>query len=150
MKKKIFGSIMLIATTVLIASFVIIIGYLYTYFSSAEKQHIKDELNLACSAVELNGIDYLEKVESHRYRLTWIDAEGLVLYDSVADAKELENHADRAEFIEAMAYGEGESSRFHRRCLKSDARRAPLERRFCPISIGAATVGHLLGMLQPL
>jgi two-component system phosphate regulon sensor histidine kinase PhoR len=152
MKKKIFGSIMLIATTVLIASFVIIIGYLYTYFSSAEKQHIKDELNLACSAVELNGIDYLEKVESHRYRLTWIDAEGLVLYDSVADAKELENHADRAEFIEAMAYGEGESSRYSSTLLEKQmyvARRLK-DGSVLRISIGVATVGHLvLGMLQP-
>lgn len=152
MKKKIFGSMVLIAAAALIASFAIITGFLYTYFSGVQKQHIKDELNLASGAVELNGIDYLQKVESHRYRLTWIDADGRVLYDSVADVNDLDNHADREEFKEAMDYGTGESSRRSSTLLEMQtyvARRLK-DGTVLRVSASVVTAEHLvLGMLQP-
>ncbi len=44
-------------------------------------------------------------------RVTWIDPEGFVLYDSSADAPALENHADRPEVSQAFDTGEGQSVR---------------------------------------
>ena len=44
-------------------------------------------------------------------RLTWIAADGTVIYDSDAEAGEMENHAEREEFREALEYGFGEGER---------------------------------------
>ena len=43
-------------------------------------------------------------------RVTWIDGNGEVLYDSGQDDPELENHADRPEVKEAFKTGEGRIS----------------------------------------
>lgn len=45
-------------------------------------------------------------------RITWIDRDGTVLFDSVAKAEDMENHADRDEVQQAMKTGEGESTRY--------------------------------------
>ena len=45
-------------------------------------------------------------------RITWIDRDGTVLFDSVAKAEDMENHADRDEVKQAMETGEGESTRY--------------------------------------
>jgi len=45
-------------------------------------------------------------------RITFIDAGGIVLGDSNADAQQMENHAERAEVHQALIHGSGESTRF--------------------------------------
>jgi len=45
-------------------------------------------------------------------RITVIDKEGKVLADSEREASSMENHGDRAEFIEAVEKGLGQSTRF--------------------------------------
>ena len=62
--------------------------------------------------MEENGTEYLSQLSSERYRLTWIENDGTVLYDTVTDAESLENHADRVEVKQALEYGEGESTRY--------------------------------------
>ena len=47
-------------------------------------------------------------------RATMIAPDGSLLYDSLADASELENHADRPEFRQALATGRGSSERSSR------------------------------------
>lgn len=44
-------------------------------------------------------------------RITWMDAEGTVLYDSLADEAQMENHKERPEIKEAMEEGEGKAVR---------------------------------------
>ena len=112
MTKKIFHSILLVAGTVLLASLLVIMGCLYEYFGSVEKKQLRDELELAAVAVKENGTEYLSQLSSERYRLTWIENDGTVLYDTVTDAESLENHADRVEVRQALEYGEGESTRY--------------------------------------
>ena len=112
MTKKIFRSILAVAGTVLLASLLVIMGCLYEYFGSVEKKQLRDELELAAVAVKENGTEYLSQLSSERYRLTWIENDGTVLYDTVTDAESLENHADRVEVKQALEYGEGESTRY--------------------------------------
>ena len=112
MTKKIFHSILLVAGTVLLASLLVIMGCLYEYFGSVEKKQLRDELELAAVAVEKNGTEYLSQLSSERYRLTWIENDGTVLYDTMTDAESLENHADRVEVKQALEYGDGESTRY--------------------------------------
>ena len=153
MTKKIFHSILLVAGAVLLASLLFIMGCLYEYFGSVEKKQLRDELELASVAVEGGGEDYLSSISSERYRLTWIAPDGKVLYDTVTDAESLENHADREEVREALAHGEGESSRYSSTILQKTmycARRLT-GGSVLRISISRATAGVLLiGMVQPI
>lgn len=47
MTKKIFQSILLVAGCVLLASLLIIMGFLYDYFGGVEENQLRDELNLS-------------------------------------------------------------------------------------------------------
>ena len=109
MTKKIFQSILLVAGAVLLASLLIIMGFLYSYFGGVEENQLRDELSLASAAVESSGTDYLSQLTAERYRLTWIAADGSVLYDTKTDAESLENHAARAEVSQALSTGTGEN-----------------------------------------
>ncbi len=153
MTKKIFHSILLVAGAVLLASLLFIMGCLYEYFGSVEKKQLRDGLELASVAVERGGEDYLSSISSERYRLTWIAPDGTVLYDTVTDAESLENHADREEVREALAGGEGESSRYSSTILQKTmycARRLT-DGSVLRISVSRATAGVLLiGMVQPI
>ena len=153
MTKKIFRSIVLIAGAVLLASLVIIMGCLYEYFGGVQEQQLQDELGLAAIMVEDGGEMGLQRVDTRRYRLTWIDADGTVLYDTDADAESLENHGGRAEVQQAMENGTGESVRYSTTFLEKTmycAKRLS-DGTVLRISRSHATVGVLLlGMLQPI
>lgn len=153
MTKKIFKSILIVAGTVLLASIVIIMGCLYEYFSNIQKDKLADELDIAASAVELYGTDYLKNIDSERYRITWIQADGKVIYDTQAGADSMENHADRQEVKQALAEGEGSSSRYSDTLMEKTSYYARLldDDSVLRVSTTYATAGLLvLGMLQPI
>ena len=112
MTKRIFKSMLIVASVILIASFIIILGFSYNYYTRVSADNIKTQTDLIARAVELEGSDYLDSLNMKGYRVTWISPDGTVLYDSEADAAYLENHNDREEFIEAVDSGFGESSRY--------------------------------------
>ena len=153
MTKKIFKSILIVAGTVLLASLVIIMGCLYEYFSNIQKDKLADELDIAASAVELYGTDYLKNIDSDRYRITWIQADGKVIYDTKTGAEGMENHADRQEVKQALAEGEGSSSRYSDTLMEKTSYYAKLldDGSVLRVSTTYATAGLLaLGMLQPI
>ena len=153
MTRKIFRSIVLVAGTVLLASLLLILGYLYDFFGGVQETQLKDELTLASAAVESTGGDYLAQLSSDRFRLTWIAADGSVLYDTQADASSMESHADREEVQQALKTGEGESTRYSATLLQKTlyyARRLG-DGTVLRISASRATAGLLiLGVLQPM
>ena len=153
MTKKIFQSILLVAGCVLLASLLIIMGFLYDYFGGVEENQLRDELSLAAAAVEDGGTDYLSQLTADRYRLTWIAADGSVLYDTKTDAESLENHASRAEVSQALAIGTGESTRYSSTLMEKTMYYAQRldDGTVLRISISRATVGMIaVGMIQPL
>lgn len=153
MTKKIFQSILLVAGCVLLASLLIIMGFLYDYFGGVEENQLRDELSLAAAAVEDGGTDYLSRLTADRYRLTWIAADGSVLYDTKTNAESLENHASRAEVSQALATGTGESTRYSSTLMEKTMYYAQRldDGTVLRISISRATVGMIaVGMLQPL
>ena len=104
MTSKIFKSIISVAIAVLMAGVVIITSVLYQYFGNVQESQLKDELSLAASATEQLGEAYLENLDFDRYRITWVQSDGTVLFDSHADASEMENHGNREEIEEALSY----------------------------------------------
>ena len=152
MTKKIFRSILLACVGVLLASLVIIMGCLYDYFAGVQTNELKTELSLAASGVEQSGEAYLSSLDSNQYRLTWIAADGTVLFDTQADAASMENHAGRAEVSQALLTGAGESTRYSATLLEKTsyyASRLP-DGTVLRISVSRQTLALLLlGMLQP-
>ena len=153
MTKRIFRSILLVAGAVLLASIVLIMGVLYGYFGGVQERQMEDELTLAVAGVETDGADYLKAVDTDRFRLTWVAADGTVLYDTQADAADLENHAGRTEIAQAMQSGSGSSTRYSSTLLEKTmyyAKRLD-DGTVLRIAISRGTVGVLvLGILQPV
>ena len=153
MTKKIFHSILLVACTVLLACYLVILTSLNDYFTSLRKSQLKTQLSFASTAVEDEGIEYLKNLENGEYRLTLIDTDGTVLYDTNADAATMENHSDRREFQEAFLSGYGESHRYSRTLTEQTYYFAKKlsDDRVLRISTSQVTIfSLLLGMLQPL
>ena len=153
MTKKIFRSTLLVAVCALLASLVLVMGCLYDYFVGLQSQALRDELTLAASGVSQGGETYLDTIDSNRYRLTWIAPDGTVLYDTQADASTMENHAAREEVQQALAAGEGESSRYSQTLLEKTiyvAKRMD-DGSVLRICVSRQTLAVLLlGMLQPV
>ena len=153
MTKRIFRATLLVGVAVLIASLTLVMGALYSYFGRVQESQLRDELSLAVVGVEQNGTDYLRKLESDQYRITWLRADGAVLYDTQADAESMENHAQRQEVQQALATGEGESSRYSDTLLQKTvyyAKRLP-DGTVLRLSTIRVTTGVLvLNMLQPI
>ena len=111
MTSKIFRSTVFVAVVVLLCSLGIVIGVLYNHFTGVQVQQLKDELSLAVTGTEQYGNAFLENVEADRFRVTWIDTDGTVLFDTQVDQSAMENHADREEIREAFATGSGSAVR---------------------------------------
>ena len=111
MTSKIFRSTVFVAVVVLLCSLGIVIGVLYNHFTEVQVQQLEDELSLAVTGTERFGNAFLENVEANRFRLTWIDIDGTVLFDTRVDESAMENHADREEIREAFAAGSGSAVR---------------------------------------
>ena len=153
MTSKIMKSILSVAIAVLMASLTIITGILYPYFGSVQELQLKDELSLAASATQQLGKGYLEKLNADRYRLTWVNADGTVIYDSHVDAATMENHADREEIREALASGTGSSTRQSSTLTEQTIYEATRlnDGSVLRVSVSRATVLVLvLGMLRPI
>ena len=153
MTSKILKSILSVVIAVLLASLVIITGVLYRYFGTMQESQLRDELSLAASATEQLGEGYLEKLDSDRYRLTWIDADGTVIFDSHADVSSMENHASREEIKEAFLMGTGGSVRRSTTLTEQTIYEATRlnDGSVLRISVSRATALVLvLGMIQPI
>lgn len=112
MTGKIFKNIFLGCISVLTATILIIFGVMYNFHGKEIMNELHSELNSISCGVELNGIDYLNSLEkSERGRITWINNDGTVKFDSDATADKMENHLNREEFKEALQNGTGESIR---------------------------------------
>ena len=152
MSHKIFRSILLVAAAVLLASLLIIMSYLYEYFAGVQERQLGDELSLAAAGVENYGESYLQTMKPGDYRITWIAADGTVLYDTIRPDTPEENHAGREEVKRALETGEGKSTRYSTTLLEKTiyyARRLT-DGSVLRLSISGATTGYLaLGVVQP-
>ena len=112
MTKRIFRAICLVALAVFLASVTLIMGILYDYFSQVQQDQLRIEAGLAARGVEENGAAYFDGLDTQSYRITWIGADGTVLFDSDSDASIMENHLEREEVKQAMVSGYGHSARY--------------------------------------
>ena len=153
MSRRIFNAIVLVSLAVFLAALTIILGVLYSYFTDVRRDQLRVEMQLAARGVELGGTDYFEGFREDDYRITWITADGTVLYDNEADSAAMENHLEREEIRQALASGSGESSRYSDTLSEKQlylARRLP-DGSVLRLSATQATVWRLLlGLLLPV
>ena len=112
MTKRIFRSICLVALVVLVASLILIMGITYTHYSKLQQNQLRTETSLVSQAVEVGGLSYLQNLKGSDCRITWINADGEVLFDSSKGSEPMENHLQREEIRQALETGYGESTRF--------------------------------------
>ena len=111
MSRKIFTAIWGAALAVFLASLVFIMGVSYNYFTGVQMKQLHAETALAAQGVTLSGTDYLDGL-SGDCRITWVAADGTVLFDNEADASRMENHLEREEIRQALQTGTGEARRY--------------------------------------
>ena len=111
MTAKLFRTSMAVAVSVMVLSIALFMGMLYQYFSDQMMAELESETWLVSHGVELDGMDYLNGLHTTS-RVTWVAADGTVLYDNEADASTMENHADREEIREALTSETGTAQRF--------------------------------------
>ena len=95
MTSRIFKSIVTVAAAVLFCSLLLIMGALYGYANDIQTAQLKDELSIAAAGTEQGGLDFLKSIEAERFRVTWIQSDGTVLFDTHAQSGQMENHLQR-------------------------------------------------------
>lgn len=111
MTKKIFKSILAVCALTLVLGLSFVMGILYNYFGKQINTELRKEAVYLAEGVELKGTEYLEKITSPESRITYIDEDGTVLYDSEAAESSMENHGHREEVMEALKKGSGHAVR---------------------------------------
>ena len=112
MTKRVFRSIFLAALAVLLCALALILGALHTYFTNVQLQQLELQTALTAHALENEGIEYFDGLDTSGCRVTWISADGTVLYDNRSDSGSMENHLARAEIQSALSGGSGTSIRY--------------------------------------
>lgn len=153
MTKRIFRTVFVVAISIFIASAVLFMTVLYDYFSGIQQNQLRMQIDLASQGVEDEGLDYLKNLNIKDYRVTWIGTDGKVLYDSISEADEMENHFEREEVKEALSEGYGASSRYSSTLTQRylyGAKRLP-DGTIIRLSVTQNSLLILtLGMLQPI
>ena len=115
MKKKIFRNMLSITLIAVLLCSALILGVIYQFLSNRTWQALENEASYLLAALNRYEEDeeYLRQIPAtgETPRLTFIDVDGTVLYDSQSDAKNMENHLDRPEVQQAMEEGWGRSMR---------------------------------------
>ncbi|MBR5345163.1 MAG: two-component sensor histidine kinase [Clostridia bacterium] len=113
MTKKIFVGVLTMGLLVLVICALVFFGLQYAQTIDENQEALRGEAYYAVAGLEMGGVDYLKKLElpdGSPVRITWIQADGSVLYDSdypEQSANQLEN----PEVREALQKVEGTSIR---------------------------------------
>lgn len=153
MTRRIFRSICLVALGVVAASVMLFLLVLYDYFGGVQQRQLQMQTELAAHAVANEGIAFFDGLNSEQYRITWVGADGAVIYDNRSDSAAMENHLEREEIKAALATGVGESSRYSDTLMERAlyaAQRLP-DGSVIRLAVSQHTLLTLfLGMMQPL
>ena len=112
MKKKIFKNTILIILLLVVLCGASIIGVLYNYFNKQYVTSLDQAAGYIAEGVDLAGMDFLTNLNEKEKRITWVAADGTVLYDNKADISTMETHKNRTEIKQAMTSSAGTSDRY--------------------------------------
>ena len=152
MTERIFKNTFLVGILSFLICAAMFMGVMYQYFEERVFSELKAEAGYVTQGVSASGKSYFDGLASDN-RVTWVDTDGTVLYDSVGDAASMENHLGRQEIQEAMKNGAGRSVHYSSVFLEKTlyyAERLP-DGTVMRVSCRQNTVGSiLLGLLSPM
>ncbi len=113
MKSRIQRSMVLIICSTLILGYALFVALIYSENLEAMKEDVELEAEYISTAINASDDEYLLDVSAYLQdsRITLIDSEGVVLFDTEEDASVMENHGGRVEVQEALESGSGYDTR---------------------------------------
>lgn len=111
MTKKIFTGMISVALVVIVLCGMFLIGVLYGYFNELVFDELKNQAYFVSNAIA-DSDDYLYSISKSDNRITIVNEDGTVAFDSRSNPEDMDNHSLREEIIKAFENGEGTSSRF--------------------------------------
>ena len=114
MNKKILAAIVSVSLVMMIICAGLVMAIIYDYLGEKIDDELSDQAILVEEAWRLEGDEFLDVIERRTditSRITLISPTGKVLYDSMADSEQMENHLEREEVKEAITNGVGKAMR---------------------------------------
>ena len=117
MKKKLL--LYLLSTVIFV--FVVVTALIVSIFNYEYQENLRDKLqinnNMIISLLKSNNLKdhqmfFTENLKSSQLRVTYINKNGKVLYDSSVDSRTMGNHNGREEIIKARRNGTGSIIRY--------------------------------------
>ncbi|MEG2330398.1 sensor histidine kinase [Anaerorhabdus sp.] len=112
MKKKIFQSIAITSIIFVTIAYLLCAFFFYNDISKNIRLTLKTETNALAKYYNEDPSVFLETKFYSDSRITLINADGNVLYDSQYDSNSLINHSNRPEFVDAVNFGSAERTRY--------------------------------------
>ena len=114
MRKKILNHTCFLIVLSVLLTFLAAGLVMYGKYNEDLKESVRDSTKYIQDGVEKMGNSYLDEAlgQATSARITLLDPKGNVLFDSLEDSAELENHSNRPEFIQAEKSGYAESLRY--------------------------------------
>lgn len=152
MTGKIFRSCVLVGLAAILVCSGLFLAIMANQYEQEIYRQMKQEAAYVSRGLEETGVDYFTSLKASQ-RLTWVDADGTVLYDSAADPAAMENHLDREEIAQALRTGEGRSEHLSSTVLEKTLYYALRldDGTVLRVACTRSTVGAMvLGVVQPL
>ncbi len=152
MTGKIFRSCFLVGLAAILVCSGLFLAIMANQYEQEIYRQMEQEAAYVSRGLEETGVDYFTGLEASQ-RLTWVDADGTVLYDSAADPAAMENHLDREEIAQALRTGEGRSEHLSSTVLEKTLYYAVRldDGTVLRVACTRSTVGAMvLGVVQPL
>ncbi len=115
MTKRIFGGAFAASLTAIIAALALVLGVTYANERRLYSQQIEEQTRLLAVTMQYTASDFdvasLETLGAFENRITYIAADGTVLFDNKANVAQMENHNDREEVRAARESGNGSAVR---------------------------------------
>lgn len=112
MKRKINKMLVLIAT---LAIFLTMLLITIVYYDLFRRQVMEDLHSYAMLLKDYTNTEEIQRIseqsEEENLRVTLVDSDGQVKFDSEVDKQTMENHSQRPEIVEALEKGEGQAVR---------------------------------------
>ena len=114
MRKKILNHTCILVVVSVLLTFLAAGLVMYGKYNEDLKESVRDSLKYVQDGVEKMGNSYLDDAlgKATSARITLLDPKGNVLFDSLENSAELENHSNRPEFIQAEKEGYAETLRY--------------------------------------
>ena len=112
MTKRIFQAIVSVSVSALVLCLLLTVGVLHRYFEVQVTRELENRAAYIARGLTREGPSYLDDGLPTDTRVTWVSADGTVLYDNWEDAAGMDNHADRQEIRQALEHGSGQTIRY--------------------------------------